>query len=72
MKTPAGNIVPTYDLERTIRDIVRSRNKLSTETFLAALKHYAQNPGKDLNKLYYYSQQMRISNVLRHYLEVLL
>ena len=25
-----------------------------------------------LNKLYYYSQQMRISNVLRHYLEVLL
>ena len=72
MKTPAGNIVPTYDLERTICDIVRSRNKLSTETFLAALKHYAQKPGKDLNKLYYYSQQMRISNVLRHYLEVLL
>lgn len=72
MKTPAGNIVPTYDLERTICDIVRSRNKLSTETFLAALKQYVEKPSKDLNKLYYYSKKMGISNVLRHYLEVLL
>ena len=72
MRTPAGNIVPTYDLERTICDIVRSRNKLSTETFLAALKQYVEKPSKDLNKLYYYSKKMGISNVLRHYLEVLL
>lgn len=70
--TPAGNEVPAYDLDRTICDVIRSRNKLGTETFLAALKLYAANPKKDLNKLNSYAKKMRVSNVLRQYLEVLL
>ena len=72
MRTPAGSLVPTYDLERTVCDVVRSRNKLGTETFLAALKLYAANPKKDLNKLNAYAKQMRVYHVLRRYLEVLL
>ena len=72
LKTPAGNEIPAYDLERTICDVVRSRNKIGTETFLAALKRYAANPRKDLNKLSSYAKKMRVSNILRHYLEVLL
>lgn len=71
-KTPAGNLVPCYDLERTICDCVRSRNKLGTETFLAALKMYAASPKKDLNQLNFYAKQMRVANILRQYLEVLL
>ena len=42
------------------------------ETFLAALKLYAADPQKDLNKLYLYAKKMRVSNVLRQFLEVLL
>jgi predicted transcriptional regulator of viral defense system len=72
IKTPAGNNVSVYDLERTICDVIRSRNKLGTETFLAALKLYAANPRKDLNKLNAYAKKMRVFNVLRQYLEVLL
>ena len=72
LRTPAGNNVPAYDLERTICDVIRSRNKLGTETFLAALKLYAVNPKKDLNKLNAYAKKLRVSNVLRQYLEVLL
>lgn len=72
LKTPAGNDVSAYDLERTICDVIRSRNKLGTETFLAALKLYAASPKKDLNKLNSYAKQMRVANVLRQYLEVLL
>ena len=60
LQTPAGNLVPCYDLERTICDVIRSRNKIGTETFLSALKQYA------------YARQMRVSGVLRQYLEVLL
>lgn len=71
-RTPAGNDVPAYDLERTICDVIRSRNKLGTETFLAALKLYAASPKKDLNKLNSYAKQMRVDKVLRQYLEVLL
>ena len=72
LKTPAGNLVPCYDLERTVCDVIRSRNKLGTETFLAALKLYAANPKKDLNKLNSYAKKMRVANILRQYLEVLL
>ena len=70
--TPAGNLVPCYDLERTICDCVRSRNRLGTETFLAALKAYAADPKKDLNRLNDYATRMRVASVLRRYLEVLL
>ena len=72
LKTPAGNDVTAYDLERTICDVIRSRNKVGTETFLAALKMYAANPKKDLNKLNSYAKQLRVDKVLRQYLEVLL
>ncbi|MBE6688859.1 MAG: hypothetical protein E7588_06230 [Ruminococcaceae bacterium] len=72
LRTPAGNDVPAYDLERTICDVIRSRNKLGTETFLAALKLYAASHKKDLNKLNSCAKKMRVDKVLRQYLEVLL
>ena len=72
LKTPAGNDVSAYDLERTICDFIRSRNKLETETVLTALKLYAANPKKDLNKLNSYAKKMHIANILRQYLAVLL
>lgn len=72
LKTPAGNEVQAYDLERTICDVIRSRNKIGTETFLSALKLYAVNTKKDLNKLNSYAKKLRVSNILRQYLEVLL
>ncbi len=34
LKTPAGNQVVGYDLERTICDIIRSRRRVGDETFL--------------------------------------
>ncbi|SDB26279.1 Transcriptional regulator, predicted component of viral defense system [Ruminococcaceae bacterium FB2012] len=72
LKTPSGNDVSAYDLERTVCDIIRSRSKVGTETFLAALKKYAASPKKDLNKLNLYAKQLRVANVMRKYLEVLL
>ncbi len=72
LTTPAGNKVAGYDLERTICDIVRSRNKVGSETFLSALKMYAASPQKDLNKLNAYATEMKIAGVVRKYLEVLL
>ena len=72
LKTPAGNPVPVYDLERTVCDIIRSRNKLGTETFLSAIKSYAADPAKDLNRLNEYAEKLRVANILRPYLEVLL
>ena len=72
MKTPSGNDVPAYDLERTICDVIRSRSRVGTETFLAELKQYAADSRKNLNKLNTYAKQLRVANILRPYLEALL
>ena len=72
LTTPSGNKVAGYCLERTICDIVRSRSKVGSETFLAALKMYAASPNKDLNKLNAYPTQIKIAGIERKYLEVLL
>ena len=71
-KTPVGNDVPTYDLERTVCDVIRSRSRLGTETLLEALRLYAADPQKDLHRLNSYATLFHIENVLRQYLEVLL
>ncbi len=71
-QTPFGNSVPCYNLERTLCDILRSRNKMSTETFLSALRQYAASPEKNLNRLNQYAKQMGLTNLVRQYLEVLL
>ncbi len=72
MPTQFGNEVPCYDLERTVCDIIRSRNKMGTETFLTALKLYADSSKKDLNRLNSYAKKMSLTNLVRQYLEVLL
>ena len=70
--TPSGNLVAAYDLERTICDCVRSRNKMGTETYLAALKAYAARKDKNLNLLNTYAVELRVAGLMRKYMEVLL
>jgi predicted transcriptional regulator of viral defense system len=72
LRTPAGNLVPTYNLERTICDIIRSRNKLGMETLIFALKQFSSSSTKDLNRLSAYANKLHVTNLLRPYLEVLL
>ena len=67
-----GNKVKCYNAERTICDILRSRNRLDDETLITALKKYAVSPNKNLNLLFEYSKMFRVSNILKKYLEVLL
>ena len=71
-KTPFGHTVPTYDMERTICDLIRCRNDMEVQTFQDALKRYAKRTDKDLSTLMRYAAQFRVEKVLRQYLEVLL
>lgn len=71
-QTPFGHTVPVYDLERTICDLLRSRNNMEMQTFQGALKMYARRKDKDLRTLMRYAGMFRIEKILRQYLEVLL
>ncbi|MBQ2612142.1 type IV toxin-antitoxin system AbiEi family antitoxin domain-containing protein [bacterium] len=72
LTTPMGNKVSAYDMERTICDIVRSRSRIADETFIAAIKNYAENPNKNLANLSLYATKMGVLSQVRKYLEVLL
>ena len=71
-QTPFGHTVPVYDKERTICDLVRSRNNIEMQTLQGALKQYARDKDKNLRKLMQYASALRVEKILRQYLEVLL
>ena len=67
-----GNIVRCYDIERTICDFLRTRNRCNEETVISTIKNYAASDKKDLNRLSAYAEIFRVNEELRKYLEVLL
>lgn len=71
-KTTFGNEVKTYNMERTICDILRDRNNQDPAIINDSIKRYFSRKEKDLNKLMKYAKELRIETVLRTYSEVLL
>ena len=71
-RTTLGNEVRCYNAERTICDLLRSRNRLDEETVISAIKNYAMSQEKDLNSLGTYASQFGVGKILKRYMEVLL
>jgi predicted transcriptional regulator of viral defense system len=64
-----GNEIPMYNIERTICDLIRSRNSIEVQDFNTALKSYVRRKDKDLNKLMEYAGLFRVDKILRKYME---
>jgi predicted transcriptional regulator of viral defense system len=71
-QTAFGNDIRTYNIERTICDIVRDRNNQDAAVVADALKKYTGRHDKDLNTLMKFARVFRVEKILRNYLEVLL
>ena len=72
MQTSFGHLVPVYNMERTICDIIRNRNNTEIQTFQTALKQYAKRKDKNLRLLMQYAAEFHVDKILRQYFEVLL
>ena len=70
--TMHGNMVRLYNLERTICDCLRSRNKLQTEIVTAGVKGYVRRNDRNLNLLMKTAEKFKVTTILKTYLEVLL
>ena len=66
-----GTSIRIYNMERTICDIIRDRNKIDSQIFNTALKEYMKRNDKNLNLLYIYAKKFRILKILKIYLDVL-
>lgn len=72
MKSPHGNDIQSFDLERTICDLLRSRNQVDIQIINNALKQYVALKTKNIARLSTYAERFRIQKIVRQYIEVLL
>lgn len=72
LKTPYGNEVWTYNKERTICDLLRSRSKVEIQNLQVALKEYVRCRDKDIHLLSECAKIFHVDKRLNVYLEILL
>ena len=72
LKSPHGNPIRVTGLERTICDILRSRNQMDMQIVYETLKRYVKRTEKDIDLLYAYAKRFRVQKIIRQYIEVLL
>ena len=71
VKTSYGHDIPLYNRERTICDLIRSRNRFEIQDFQTALKTYIMGKNKNLNRLMEYAKLFHVDKKIREYMEVL-
>jgi len=72
MKSAHSNPIRATGLERTICDIVRSRNQMEMLLVYEALKHYVKKNEMNIDLLYSYAKRFRVQRIIREYMEILL
>lgn len=71
MKLQDGTTIKIYDMERTICDIIRTRNKIDPQILNTAIQEYFKRKDSDYIQLMKYAKIFRIEKILRNYIEVL-
>ena len=72
VKTNHGNSVPVYDIDRTICDMIKIKDKLDIQVFSFAMKEYMNRKDKNLHNLMQYAKMMKNEDKVRLYTEVML
>ena len=67
-----GRNISTYNIERTIVDIVRSRNQIDTEMLNNALKRYVVRKDNNITMLMKYAKLFKVEKIIRQFMEILL
>ena len=70
--SPSGHTVRTYNIERTLCDLFRSRRNIEIQELQYAIKAYIRLKEKNIPKLMRYARAFSVERIMRQYLEVLL
>jgi diketogulonate reductase-like aldo/keto reductase len=66
------NTARTYNMERTLCDILRKHNKIDIQIITVAFKRYVRRKDKNIALLCEYGKKLNVEGKLQTYLEVLL
>lgn len=72
IQSPQGKIVPVYDIERCLCDILKYKEKQDIEIIKYAYKTYVKSSKKNIYKLMQYAKKLKVEEEVNSYLEVLL
>lgn len=72
IKSPGGNKITAYNMERTLCDILRKRSGADTGVITEAFKRYVARKDKNIPLLSGYAKKFRVEEKVRRYLEVLI
>ena len=72
VKSSFGNEIRVYNIERTICDVIRSRNRVDIQILNEALKRSIKVNNFDYSLLIDYAKKLNIENIVKNYYEVLL
>jgi hypothetical protein len=72
IKTPYGNKVWVYCKERSLCEILQSKNNVDIQIITSAFKSYAIDSNKQLELLMDYAKKFNVENRVKAYMEVLL
>jgi predicted transcriptional regulator of viral defense system len=72
MKSSHGNDIKTFNLERTICDVLRNRKQMDVQFVNETLKRYVLHKDRNIDRLYKYAMRFRIQKIAREYIEILL
>lgn len=71
-KTSFGNTIRLYNTERTVCDILRSKNRIDVQIFSDALKRLEKKKQLDSILLLEYTRKLKVEKILNTNMEVLL
>lgn len=72
VRSSHGNPIRTYDVERTVCDLIRSRSRIDVQILNDALKRFVKLKSADHSILLEYARKLKVEAVLKNYLEVLI
>lgn len=68
---PEGVPIPIYDLEKTVCDVIRQRNKVGLDLVKEVVTTYLQRTDRNLARLVEYADELGLKNYVSTYLDLL-
>lgn len=71
-KTNLGNLVRVYNKEKCICEMLKNRKNIDVQHFQTAMKTYMHDKSKELSRLMFYAEKLKVKDELMKYIEVML
>ena len=66
----SGYHVRITDMERSVCDAVKYRNKIGMEVCSEVIRNYLKKKDRNLSRLSEYAKRLRVANILKNYMEI--